>query len=298
MVRSFYKRLSMVAAVALSATGLATGPARADGMIQWSDTYLSVRYVPENRQPGASGTTDEVAGNIAYANGWTYGSNFVSLDFESFTQNDGANQTFFAPGARAVANSFETYSVFRTVLSGNKIFNTKAFSFGPIADIGLELGGDVDTQDDQFASYKRLVVFGPQFAFAMPKGFWTFSVHFAHEWNTNAYLANNSTSFDPTVELETAWLYPFSIGPVPLKFTGFVNFISPKGKGGAGDTYHREEILARPKLMVDVGQVIGWVPNKIDAGVGFEFWYNKFGNTPPLPSTEEQSVFVEIGYHF
>jgi hypothetical protein len=85
---------------------------------------------------------------------------------------------------------------------------------------------------------------------------------------------------------------------VPQKFTGFVNFISPKGKGGSGDTYHREENLARPTLMVDVGQLIGWVPNKIDAGVGFEFWYNKFGNTPPLPSTEEQSVFVEIGYHF
>jgi hypothetical protein len=286
------------AAVLLSAMGVAGGPAYADGMIQWSDTYLSIRAVPQNKQPGDPGNTPEEAGNIAYANGWTYGSNFVSLDFENFSNNDPANQTFFAPHATANADSFELYSVFRTVLSGNKVFNTKAFSFGPIADIGMEFGLDIDTQDDQFASYKKLLVAGPQFAFALPKGFWTFSIHAAHEWNTDAYLANNATSYDVTFELETAWLYPFNIGPVPLKFTGFVNLVGPKGKGGEGDTYHRVEVLARPKLMVDVGQLVGWQPNKIDFGVGYEYWFNKFGNTPPLPSTEEHSIFVEVGYHF
>jgi hypothetical protein len=282
-------------AVALAAGTPHAAPAQT---IQWSDTFLSVRVVPQNDQPGASGPTPEVAGNIAYANGWTYGSNFVSLDFESFTNNDAANQTYIVPHAVASANSFETYSVFRTVLSGNKIFNTKAFSFGPVADVGLEFGLDLATQNDQFAGFKRLITVGPQFAFAMPKGFWTFSLHLAHEWNTDAYLVNNSTSFNPTFELETAWLWPFSIGPVPLKFTGFVNLVGPKGRGEPSDTYHRVDILAGPKLLVDVGQLIGWIPNKIDAGVGLELWYNKYGITPPAPSTFERTVVVMVGYHF
>ena len=291
------RRFGVVLATMLSASGLVATPAIAQ-TIQWSDTYLSVRGLLQDKQPGSPGETKEVAGNISYANGWTYGSNFVSLDFENFSHQDPANQTGFAPGARATADSFELYSVFRTVLSGNKIFNTNAFTFGPIKDVGLEFGLDIDTQDDQFASYKRLITFGPQFLVNMPKGFWSLSFHLAHEWNTDAYLANNSTSYDVTGEFETAWDYPFNIGPVPLKFEGFMNVVAPKGKGGTGDTYHRVEILVHPKLMVDVGQMIGWLPNKIDAGVGFEYWHNKFGNTRPLPSTEQDAFFVEVGYHF
>jgi hypothetical protein len=43
----------------------------------------------------------------------------------------------------------------------------------------------------------------------------------------------------------------------------------------------------------------GWTaPNTIDLGVGYEYWHNKFGNTPPLPCTEQNAVFVEGGYHF
>ena len=296
-MRTKIRYLAIVLTTVLSVGAASISPVGAQ-TIQYSDTYLSIRGLLQDRQPGSPGLTKEVAGNIAYANGWTYGSNFVSLDFENFSHQDPANQTGFSPGARATSDSFELYSVFRTVLSGNKIFNTNAFSFGPIKDIGLEFGLDIDTQDDQFASYKRLITFGPQFSINLPKGFWTVSLHLAHEWNTDAYLANNSTNFDVTAELETAWLYPFSVGPVPLKFEGFINIVGPKGRGGVGDSYHRIEILVHPKLMVDVGQLIGWLPNKIDAGVGYEYWHNKFGNTPPLPSTEQNAVFLEAGYHF
>jgi hypothetical protein len=292
------RRFGLVLAAVVSVGGTYASPAVADGMIQWSDTYLSIRNVWNDKQPGYEGNIDEVAGNIAYANGWTYGSNFVSLDFENFGHKDGANQTFFAPGAKAAADSFELYSVFRTVLSGNKIFNTKAFSIGPIADVGLEFGLDIDTQDDQFASYKKLITFGPQISWAVPKGFLTTSFHLAHEWNTDAYLANNGTSYDVTGEYEMAWDFPFSLGPVPLKFEGYSNIVFPKGKGGVGDSYHRIEILAHPKLMLDVSSMIGLGPNRIDAGIGFEYWHNKFGNVKPLPGTEQRAYFVEAGYHF
>lgn len=291
------KRFLPALAVASMASLAAAAPASAE--IFFQDTYISVRNLWQDKQPGTSGNVNETAGNISYANAWTYGSNFVSLDLEDFSKNDGANQTGFAKNARVTSDSMELYSVFRTVFSGNAISGTKNFAFGPFKDVGLEFGLDLATQDDQFAAYKRFVVVGPQFSIDIPKGFWNISLHLSHEWDTNAYLANNSTNFDVAPELETAWLYPFNIGSVPLKFTGYLNIVGPKGKGGTGDTPHGTEILAHPKLMVDVGALVGGKPGQFDAGIGYEYWHNKFGNQSKyLPGTEQNAVFIEAGYHF
>lgn len=283
------------AALVLAAVALVPCRSYAWG-IDYSDTYLSVRGLYADKQPGNRGNDQFIAGNIAYANGWTYGSNFVSLDFEDFGHQDLAN----AVVGKSNSDSFELYAVFRTVLSGNKISGTKDFSFGPIRDIGLELGLDIDTQNDQFASYKKLLIAGPQFSINLPRGFWTITLAVSHEWNTDAFLTNgNGTNYNPTGEIETAWSFPFALGPVPLNFTGFANFIGPKGVGGTGDFYHRIEILLHPKLLVDVGELAGYAPKKIEAGVGFEYWHNKFGSVPQyVAGTEQRSVFVEVGYHF
>lgn len=287
-------RAGLAAVLAAATASVAAGAAHAE--IFFSDTYVSYRHLFQDKQPGYAGNITEDALNISYANGWTYGSNFASLDLENFGHQDPANSVV----GPAQNDSFEFYGLFRTTLSGNKISKTKDFSFGPIADIGLEAGFDLDTQDDQFASYKKLVVFGPQFAIALPRGFWTISTVLSHEWNTNAFLPNgNATNFDVTGEIETAWLFPFSVGGVPLSFTGYGNIIGPKGKGATGDFYHHTEILFHPKLLVDVGSLLGFKPQQIEAGVGFEYWHNKFGSTrPPLAGTQQDSVFVEIGYHF
>ena len=284
------------AAASLALMALAPGEARAWG-IDFQDTYLSIRYLPQDKQPGYGKNVNEVAGNISYANGWTYGSNFASIDFEDFSaRGDPANSVT----GHADSNSAEVYAVFRSVLSGNKVTGSNMFSFGPVRDVGLLIGFDFDTQNDQFASYKKLVTFGPQFSFNLPRGFLNVTLGLSHEWDTNAYLSNgNGTNFDPAFTIETAWAFPFAVGPVPLNFTGFANLITPKGKGATGDFNHGTEILLHPKLMVDVGELLGYVPKKVEAGVGYEYWHNKFGNIPRyVPGTEQNSVFVEVGYHF
>jgi len=293
-----------IAKAAVVFASLALMPCRSYAWgIEFQDTYLSIRGLYADKQPGSPYNDQFIAGNISYANGWTYGSNFVSLDFEDIgAKADPANSVT----GHAYSNSFELYSVFRTVLSGNKISGTKDFAIGPFRDIGFEMGLDIDTQDDQFASYKRLLIAGPQFAVALPQGFWNITVGVSHEWDTNAYLPNTNTSnFNPTWEIETAWSYPFTLGPVPLNFTGFANFIGPKGYGATGDFYHRMEILLHPKLLVDVGELAGYAPHKIEAGIGFEYWHNKFGSVPynsaglnGVYGTQQEAAFAEIGYHF
>ncbi len=284
--------------------GMAALPAQASDFL-WSDTYLNYRYLWQDKQPGTDKDVHENAVNLSHADAWTYGSNFFSLDVEQFTRQDATNVAgnFDMNGASKSTGSGEFYGLFRSTFSGDKIFATKAFSFGPIADIGLEIGADWCTQNDTFASNKKMIVIGPQFEIAMPKGFWNISIHAAHEWNTDAYYSNGSSdNFDLVPEFETAWLFPFNAGPVPLKFTGYANLIAPKGKGSGDPTSpgHTTEILAHPKLMVDVGAVAGGAPGKIDAGVGYEYWLHKFGSytTPGVPMPVQRAVFFEVGYHF
>jgi nucleoside-specific outer membrane channel protein Tsx len=291
-------KLSIYALAGASVLGVSNAQAGSFPSIEYQDFYLSYRYVPNNTQPGDDNghaiPANEV--NLSYVNGWTYGANFFSLDFEQFSKGDPSVSIANQPNL----GSSEFYGVFRTTLSGNKIFGGNKFAFGPVADTGLRLGGDYDVQNDAFGSYKRLLVAGPQFDLAVPKGFWNISLEVSHEWDTNGFAENGpSTSFSPTAEIETAWLYPFQIGPVPLEFTGFANFIGPKGKGYSGDFYHKAEILLHPKVLMDVGSLIGYTPGKLMAGVGYEYWFNKFGSTkPPLQGTQQHSVFFEVGYNF
>lgn len=288
-------RLGLATAMVLAAVTAFSSKSYAWG-IEFQDTYLSIRYLPEDKQPGNEKDVNFVAGNIAYANGWTYGSNFVSLDLEDIGRGDLSNSVT----NHANSNSFEFYGVFRSTLSGNKIFGGNQFSFGPIRDVGLTIGLDLDTQNDQFASYKRLITFGPQFSINLPRGFWNITTGLSHEWNTDAYLPNgNGTNFETTWTIENAWAFPFAVGPLPLNFTGFANIVGPKGRGANGDFYHKVEILVHPKLMLDVGTLIGYAPKKLEAGVGFEYWHHKFGDVKPyVNGTEQRSVFVEVGYHF
>jgi hypothetical protein len=292
------RSVSVIALTAFALLGTTKAYAGTFPSIEYQDFYLSYRYVPDNTQPGDDSGHSIPANeiNLSYVNGWTYGSNFFSLDFEQFSKGDPSQSISGDPNL----GSSEFYGVFRTTLSGNDIFGANKFAFGPVADVGLRLGGDYDVQNDSFGSYKRLLVAGPQFNIAMPKGFWNVSVEVSHEWDTNGFAEPGpSTSFSPTAELETAWMYPFNIGPIPLQFTGFMNIIGPKGKGYAGDFYHKTEILAHPKILVDVGSLVGYTPGKLMAGVGYEYWFNKFGSTkPPLPGTQEHTVFFEVGYNF
>ncbi|PKU26640.1 hypothetical protein [Telmatospirillum siberiense] len=283
--------------------GMAAAPAHASDFL-WTDTYLSYRYLWQDKQPGTYKDVQEHAVNLSHADEWDYGANFFSLDVEQFTRQDATNYAFasdYQNGGTKSTGSGEFYGLFRSSFSGNKISGTKVFAFGPIKDVSLEIGADWCTQNDAFASNKKMIVAGPQFSIALPKGFWDISIHMAHEWNTNGYHDNGQAdNFDAVPEFETSWLYPITIGPVPMKFTGYANLIGPKGKGTSNDAGHTTEFLAHPKLMFDVGAMAGGKPGKVDAGIGYEYWLNKFGtrSSASVPNPVQRAVFFEVGYHF
>lgn len=293
-------KVRTIAAAAALVIAIA-GPALA---YDFSDTEISASYGAGYKEPGNGSNITQDNLYLTHVDGYSLGTNFVSIDYQKWGHNNPAQCA--GACASTESGSAELYSVWRTAFSGNKVTKSSMFAWGPIKDVSFEMGFDLELQNTAFAAEKRLIVAGPQFSIAIPKGFWNVSLHISKEWNNNGFVG--PTNFDPAPELETAWLYPMAVGPVPVNFTGFMNIIGPKGQGsgpnvgggrtGTGQT--RTEVLFHPKLMVDVGAIAFGTPGKLEAGPGFEYWLNKFGDTETdvHGGTHQRAYFFEVGYHF
>src|SRR3979411_3519110 len=81
-------------------------------------------------------------------------------------------QAGFAFTPASCAGASEIYGLFRSTFGWNEIFNTKAFTMGPLHNISFEVGMDANTENRYLSPAKRDVVAGLQFAFDLPyKGY-------------------------------------------------------------------------------------------------------------------------------
>lgn len=290
------------AAAALAATATQV---KAQG---FSDTWMGVRDATTVSNVGAekgSRNVNQVITNLGHFDAGDYGSNFFSVDGLFSNANEPANNS--AGGAT------EFYAVYRGQLSLDKYMglNTK---FGPFQAITFEFGGDWEGENSQFAPSKKALVAGPNFHFDVPAGFLNVGVHAYHEWNNNG-ICNGSTApgscifnggsggpvnFATTAEFEVVWMFPLTFTGLPLDFRGFTNIILPKGKDGFGNQT-ATEVLARPSLYLDVGQMIMNKPNRLYAYFQVELWDNKYGENHALAGnsgSQEVSPVFGVEYHF
>jgi nucleoside-specific outer membrane channel protein Tsx len=293
------------AALAVTAT-----QARAQG---FSDTWIGVRDGTTIANPGeekGGRDVNKIIANVGHFDGWDYGTNFFSVDALFSNANEPANNSS--------GGSTEFYAVYRGQLSPDKIFglNTK---FGPFSAINFEFGGDAESENSGFSPDKKALVAGPNFHINIPTGFVNVGVHVYHEWNNNAICNGGSgpgecifngghggpVNFATTAEFEVVWLYPMAWTGLPLDFRGFTNIVAPKGKDGFGNQT-ATEVLARPQINLDIGQMMFGKANKLYAYFQVELWLNKFGNDGGLkvdgvkvnPSVDEVSPVFGIEYHF
>ena len=237
----------------------------------FQDNVLEYRYGTTFREPTNPLDIAKSIINYTHVDGYRWGSNFLSIDYLISDGNDPAN--LGGEGAR------EIYAVYRHGLSYNKITGSKG-GWGPIADFGLTLGGDVNAKNDFFAAGKRLLVAGPYIAWAVPKGFLQTSFNWCKEWNHNG-IVGVEVEFDSHFCFEAAWSFPIPLGFTTAKFNGFFNVVTPKGKDGFG-VETKTEILTRPEIVIDVGELFHHKKGFIEAGFAYEYWFNKFGNDSDL----------------
>ncbi len=262
-MQSFWNTAKFCMATILT-SGLAFSPMASAA--DWSDTFAGYRVGDKFREPG-SGTTD-IHKNIlslTHVSGYKYGSNFFMADFLMSDDKD--------PAVGGGGGAQEVYAVYRHQLSMGAV-SGNSLAFGPIKNIAITAGFDLNSKNDAFGSRVRKFVIGPTFKFDVP-GFFDASLLYRTEQNHNG-IVGNSVTFDPTYGINLAWGIPLK--SINSKIDGFLDYIGPKGKDGFGFET-KAETLARIYLMYDIGSLAG-KPSTFYAGIGYEYWNNKFGGNP------------------
>ena len=331
-------RFKAIAAAALSLAALApAGFARAADMPVKAvkpivdvpfffviDDRVTFSYIFTGAQPGMftvnpngsiNAKTAKQVYSFTHFDAWAYGTNFFTISLFKSDRNDPAAPCInaglsanFLPANCAGAS--EIYGLFRSTFGWNEIFNTKAFSVGPLHNISFEVGMDANTENRFFGAAKRDVVAGLQFAFDLPyKGYfnvaplvyWEFLNHNSFAQCNSGFsgpvpgvscLSDGNTSYRPTWAVETNYYMDLGFFPENMQFfsiSGRLAWYGPKGDSnslpflsgpGRFSTASKTEFNSEPiRLTFDASKAFAGpkYSHFVDVWVAYRYWQNKFG---------------------
>jgi hypothetical protein len=286
------------------------------------DDRVSFSWMPKGTDPGMwsrrpdgsiSGTTAKQVYSFTHFDLWAYGTNFFTISMFKSDHNDPANPctnagVVFNPGTgiatpAACEGATEIYGLFRSTFGWNEIFNTKAFTMGPLHNISFEVGMDANTENTYLAPAKRDVVAGLQFAFDLPyKGYFNVAPLMYYEFfNRNAFtqcgggfagtipgvtcLTDGNRSFNPTWAIETNYYMDLGFLPENMQFWSISGRAGWYGRKGSENnplpgTPTAVEFNSEPiRLTFDASKAV-WgakYTHFVDLWVAYRYWQNKFG---------------------
>jgi hypothetical protein len=287
------------------------------------DDRITYSYIFTAAQPGmwsrnADGSINARTAKQVYSfthfDIWGYGANFFTISLFKSDQNDpaapcinaGVNANF-APASCAGAS--EIYGLLRSTFGWNEIFDTKAFTTGPLHNISFEVGMDANTENRFFGATKRDVVAGLQFQFDLPyKGFfnvaplmyWEFYNHNSFAQCNSGFsgpnpgvscLIDGNTSYKPTWAVEINYYMDLGFLPPSMDFfslSGRMGWYGTKGTDTqplpldpANGVYNTAiEFNSEPiRLTFDASKAMWGVKysHVADVWVAYRYWQNKFG---------------------
>jgi nucleoside-specific outer membrane channel protein Tsx len=270
-----------------------TAPALAD---DFSDLSVGYRIGDQYREPGvtqpsASGApvaahiVKNVA-NVTYVDSTEHGTDFVLLDLYFSDSAD--------PARDSHSGAFEPYFIYRHAFRISA-WTGQAYGFGPVADTTFLVGTDLNYKDSAYNPRKRFFVAGPEFEFAVAKGFLKTAILVTREYDHNGIL-ERTEDFDATWGIETSWARPFFLGTWEGAFEGYLDIYGPKGRDDFGNATHTE-ILFHPRVIFDLGARVGR-PGVLWGGIGYEYWHDKFGvNHGQTPGAIQSTGLLELVAH-
>src|SRR5215470_113642 len=296
------------------------------------DDRVTFSWMPKGTDPGVfstrpngsiNGTTAKQVYSFTHFDIWQYGTNFFTISMFKSDHNDPANPctnagVVFNPGTgistpAACEGATEIYGLFRSTFGFNEMFGTKAFSYGPLHNISLEVGMDANTENNYLSPAKRDVVAGLQFALDLPyKGYFNVAPLMYWEFaNRNAFtqcgggfagpipgvncLVDGNRSFDPTWAVETNYYMDLGFLPESMQFWSISGRAAWYGKKGTENNplpFAQPFVAAFPnartavelnsepiRLTFDASKA-AWGPKYshfVDLWVAYRYWQNKFG---------------------
>lgn len=259
------RNLAALAAVTLTAAALGGTAAQADN---FATTEIQLLY-GDGFKLGRNGFggTERLTATIEHFSTWNYGDNFFFVDI---------NRDFTGSGGGAGSKSDE-YGEYWTHLSGSKIFG---FDFGNSLIRDINLGAGINAGTDF-----TVLAYGPRVDFNMP-GFDVLTFGFYGYNNVDDPFGR---SLDTTYQATVVWSAPLiRQGRINLWTQGFVDFIGDQGSGVDN------QIVFQPQLRLDLGQAMGGTAGKVEVGVEYAYFDNKFGVT----DVEDNVLQALLVYNF
>jgi len=286
------------------------------------DNRVTYSWMPKGTDPGMftvnpngsiNGKTTKSVYSFTHFDAWAYGTNFFTISMFKSDHNDPASPCVapgvtISGGAANCAGATEIYGLFRSTFGWNEIFNTKAFSLGPLHNISFEVGADANTENNFLAPAKRDFVAGLQFAFDLPyKGYFNVAPLAYKEINHNAFtqcglfgpgIPGVTCHSDGNVDFKTTWAietnYYMDLGFLPesmqyFAISGRAGWYGPKGDSnglpalsGVGNmsTATKVEFNSEPiRLTLDASKAVAGAKysHLVDVWVAYRYWQNKFG---------------------
>jgi len=283
------------------------------------DDRVTFSWMPKGTDPGAfsvrpngsiNGKTAKSVYSFTHFDAWAYGTNFFTISMFKSDHNDPAspctNAGVLITGAPAnCAGATEIYGLIRSTFGWNEIFNTHAFTMGPLHNISFEVGADANSENTFLAPAKRDFVGGLQFAFDLPyKGYFNVAPLAYKEINHNGFdqcgvfgpgipgvtcLADGNTDFKTTWAVETNYYMDLGFLPENMQFfsiSGRAAWYGPKGNQNAplgiasGGTATKTEFNSEPiRLTFDASKAFAGpkYSHFVDVWVAYRYWQNKFG---------------------
>lgn len=255
----------------------------------FSDTFIGYRYGSDFTEPGIAVDVPKHIYSLGHFSTYKFGSNFFNLDLLRSIENDPA-----APSRTSTSQAQELYLAYRHALSLSKATGSP-MKYGPIGDVRITAGFDAGTKDTSFAPKPLKLLLGPTLSFGLPSGFVDVSLFYYDETNNNG-IVGRKVNFDGTWQLGAVWGIPFTLG-TPAIFKGFLAITGEKGKDGFGVETETETLL-RTSVQWDIGTLAGLNKGTVFAGVGYEYWKNKFGNPSSVPGSKTSTPTLHAEWHF
>ncbi|SEC95845.1 hypothetical protein [Bradyrhizobium erythrophlei] len=262
-----------------------------------NDNRLTYAYEFTATDPAVPGTTAKQVFAFTHFDAWQYGTNLINLTLLKSDHNDPASPCpIFGTGC---AGEVEFYGLIRSTFGWNEIFNTKAFTVGPLRNISFEVGVDGETANAFYAPNKRNIVAGLQFAVDLPyQGYVNVAPLYYKEWSHNAFASPAFSAPSPgivdgnldspgTWALEVNYFMDLGFLPawLPLSVSGRAGWYGARGTGTGslvvpGFIPTRTELNSEPiRLTLDASKAF-WgdkYSHLVDLWVAYRYWQNKYG---------------------
>ncbi|MES2030124.1 MAG: hypothetical protein V4477_13185 [Pseudomonadota bacterium] len=306
---TFLSLAAMVPMGAASAADMAAMPVKAKPIPDLPfflliDNRFTYAYQWGAVDPGVTNKTTKQVFAFTHFDVWTYGTNFFNIGLEKAGKSSPANPCADPrfPAITGCEGATEIYGLIRSTIGFNEVFNTKAFTMGPLRNVSFVIGADGSTENRFFAASKRDVVAGLQFAFDLPyKGFFNVNPLLYYEFANHSTFtqcgfgvggvagvtcnADGSREFKPTWAVEMNYYMDLGFLPESINYfsvSGRAGFYGKKGgeNGQIAGTDTKIELNAEPiRLTFDASKAI-WgakYTHNVDVWVAYRMWRNKFG---------------------